>query len=375
MTRVFQLSPQLAAADAVGHQILEIASLLRAANVETFFVADTWDRRLTVPVLSPTEFVKRVRADDVAVLHLCSCGEVNRIARDLPCRVVMYYHNITPAAFYIGLEPPVASCLHQARQQLRALRGMGRAIAGSEYNQREIEQLGFDVIGVAPYVMLLDELHAGQDGTIAAEARQRFERPGQVTWLSVGRLAPNKRLDDVVRAFAYYHGHIQPASQLILVGRTDGHDRAVAEIRRAIHDNGVEDSVVLAGQLPLEALGAIFRLADVYVCLSEHEGFCIPLVEAMSFDLPVVAFNSTAIPGTLGDSGVLLHEKAPALVAETIHTLLGDPALRDGVIAQQRRRMADFAPAVAREKLRSVLSLAGLPLPIPAGSSAQGSTA
>ena len=123
------------------------------------------------------------------------------------------------------------------------------------------------------------------------------------------------------------------------------------------------DAVILPGQVTAESLGVFYELADVYVCLSEHEGFCVPLLEAMSFDVPILAFESTAVPGTLGGSGVLLHRKDPPLVAEVAHEVITNQPLRDSIVAQQRQRLADFSPAAMHRQLHLALLAAGVPLP------------
>ncbi len=363
--RVFQLVPHYAYADAVGNQITETRSLLQELGVTTNTFADNWDPRVKAQVRPTQELKEIVRADDWVILHFCICGHANDVARELPGRLVMYYHNVTPASFFRRYQPGFVGCLRHARIQLRGLVGACRSIAASEYNQLELQAVGFSVDAVAPYIMLLDRLEKGLKTAPAEEARRKFYDPSLKTWLYVGRIAPNKKVDDVIRAFDLYHREIEPNSRLLLVGNAPEKDRYVLEIKALIATLRLERSVIFPGHLPAEALGVFYELADVYICLSEHEGFCVPLIEAMSFDVPVVAFASTGMPGTLGDSGVLLHRKEPALVAEVMHEVLTNPALREGLIARQRRRVADFAPDKMRQQLHRSLIAAGIPLPAP----------
>jgi glycosyltransferase involved in cell wall biosynthesis len=304
-------------------------------------------------------------AEAWTLLHFGVCGRANDMARDLPGKFILYYHNVTPAAFYAPYNPLIVTCMRQARRQLATLVSRGRAIAASDYNQVELESMGFQVDAVAPYIMLLDRIKQGLQTPAAEAARQQFKVRDVKTWLYVGRMAPNKKIEDVIRAFGFYHANHEPASRLLLVGAAKEKDAYVAFLKGLIAELGLTKSVIFPGHLPAEALGVFYELADAYICLSEHEGFCVPLVEAMSFDVPVVAFASTGMPSTLGDSGVLLHRKEPALVAEVMHEVLTNPALRQGLIARQRRRVADFEPGKMRLQLHRSLIAAGIPLPEP----------
>ncbi len=360
--RVYQIAPHVAQADAVGNQILATHDLLERSGCETRIFADSHDAQLDALVRPTTDYLNEASPDHWLILHYCSCGHANRVARDSRGRLIFYYHNVTPARFFYGYDAVSASCCGQARWQLKEFAGRGPAIAASDYNRAELNALGFDVRAVAPYILQLDGLHANSDAPENTALRNRFAAPATRTWLYVGRIAPNKRVEDIIRAFDYYHRRIEPASRLLLVG-SRRNDRYNAEIDDLIRQCELGDAVVFPGPLRASALGVLYRLADLYISLSEHEGFCVPLVEAMSFGLPVLAFDSTAVPGTLGKSGVLLHRKDPPLVAEVAHAIVTDRPLREALVARQTARLEDFAPAAMRLKLLQALIAAGVPLP------------
>ncbi len=360
--RVYQIAPHVAPADAVGNQILATHDLLVQLGCETRIFADSHDPQLDALVRPTTDYLSQASPDHWLILHYCSCGYANRVALDSRGRLILYYHNVTPARFFYGYDAVSASCCGQARWQLKEFVGRGTAIAASDYNRGELEALGFDVRAVAPYVLQLDSLHAAPDAPENAALRARFAAPDTRTWLYVGRIAPNKRIEDVIRAFEYYHRRIEPASRLFLVGGRRN-DRYNAEIDDLVRRLELEDAVVFPGPLRAGALGVLYSLADVYVSLSEHEGFCVPLVEAMSFGVPVLAFDATAVPGTLGRSGVLLHRKDPALVAEIAHEVITNRTLREALVARQTARLEDFAPAAMRLRLEQALIAGGVPLP------------
>lgn len=358
---VFQIVPHFSYADAVGNQIIATRDLLIEQGCETQIFADNWDPRLNAVTRPTSDYLEVAGKEHWLILHYCICGYANHVARDTRGHLVTYYHNVTPARFYYGYEPLTATCCAQARAGLKQLVGRGSAIAASDYNREELRSMGFDVRAVAPYIMKIAGLRAGLATDTSADIRARFEAHDLKTWLYVGRIAPNKRIEDIVGAFAYYHRHIEPRSRLLLVG-SRREDKYNGEVVDLIQRLGVEDAVIFPGLFPSESLGVFYELADLYISLSEHEGFCVPLIEAMSFGLPILAFDSTAVPSTLAGSGVLLHRKDAPLVAEVAHEVLTNQPLREAIVAKQRQRLADFEPEAMRRQLQTALIAAGIPL-------------
>lgn len=361
---VYQIVPHFSYADAVGNQILATQDLLTSLGCETQIFADNWDPRLNSIVRPTSDYLQVGSTEHWLILHYCICGYANNVARDTSGRLVLYYHNVTPPRFYYGYEPLTATCCGQARWQLKEFAGRGSAIAASDYNREELISLGIAVQAVAPYIVKLDGLHSPVATSASDGLRAQYAAPDLRTWLYVGRIAPNKRIEDVIRSFHYYRERIEPKSRLFLVGgRREGvYDGEIVDLIARL---GLMDAVILPGQFSTESLGVFYELADVYVCLSEHEGFCVPLLEAMSFDVPILAYASTAVPATLGGSGVLLHRKDPPLVAEVAHEVITNQPLRDSIVAQQRRRLADFSPTAMQRQLHLALIAAGIPLPPP----------
>ena len=158
----------------------------------------------------------------------------------------------------------------------------------------------------------------------------------------MGRIAPNKKQEDVIRAFYYYKRNVNRKSRLILVGNYAGMEKYYYKLRNYVDELKLAD-VIFTGSIPFDEILAYYHLADLFLCMSEHEGICVPLVEAMYFDVPVLAYASSAIPSTLGGSGVLLKEKDPVLAGEMMHCILSDEALRQQILQKQRKRLQDFS--------------------------------
>jgi len=158
----------------------------------------------------------------------------------------------------------------------------------------------------------------------------------------VGRISPNKKHENIIRAFAHYKKHVNSKSRLIFVGSDKGTEK-YSECLKKYTEQLCVDDVIFVGHTDFPSLLAYYRIADIFLCMSEHEGFCVPLVEAMFFDVPIVAYNSSAIADTLSGSGVLIDETNPVLVSNVIDRIVNDAELKSAIIKGQRDRLADFS--------------------------------
>ena len=309
-----------------------------------------------------TDYGRRAPAhgDDVLVYHLALGSVVADFVGERPERLVVDYHNVTPPEFYVGWHPEAAYECHWGRAQLPRLAARASlGVAPSPYSERELREAGYARTATAPILLDVAELRGEGDGEALA-ALQADEATGGSRWLFVGRVAPNKCQHDVVKAFAAYRRAYDPDARLHLVGgpSSPSYWSAVERLAEAV---GVGGAVRLAGSVTGAELRAHYRAADVFVCLSEHEGFCLPVVEAMAHELPVVAYAAAAVPGTMGEAGLLLARKEPATVAAAVHEVLSEPSLRDRLVEAGTRRVGDFALEATRARWVEVLrSLAAL---------------
>jgi len=254
--------------------------------------------------------------------------------------LIVDYHNITPASFFEPWEARVASELADGRRQLATLAPRASlGLADSGFNQAELDALGFGPTRVAPVLVDIGALDRPPDRR--THDRLRREAGRGASWLFVGRLAPNKAQHDVIKAFAAYRRVFDPAARLRLVGAASSarYRRALEQFVRGL---GLGGAVELCGSVTPAQLVAHYRAADVFVCLSDHEGFCVPLLEAMLHRLPIVAFGATAVPETLGGAGLCLPDKDPMTVAHAVHRVVSDDQVRATMVALGTQRLADF---------------------------------
>jgi glycosyltransferase involved in cell wall biosynthesis len=344
--RVHQLLAALSYGDAIGNEALAIRRHLRAAGFESDIFAERVHPRMASEARPLWQYGSVSGKDTVCLFHFSIGSAAGRLAYHAPDRLVSIYHNITPARFFLGFHPHLAGLCHHGRRELAAFADRTElALGDSEFNRQELEAAGYRRTGVLPIVLDLSVYRRPPSPVV-----RRLYDDGRTNILFVGRVIPNKKIDDLVRVFAYYQRYVEARSRLLIVGDHRGHERYHDRLREMVRAFDL-DEVVFAGQVDDDELLACYSVADLFLCLSEHEGFCVPLVEAMAFGLPVVAYDAGAVAETLGGGGVLLRDKRPDVVAELIQSLLTDDPLRRAVLATQERAMArvrstDFGAAL-----------------------------
>jgi glycosyltransferase involved in cell wall biosynthesis len=258
----------------------------------------------------------------------------------LPGGRVLQYHNVTPASFFAPYDPGLFRLATLARRELATLVGRVEVALGvSDYNRRELEALGFSPTGVLP--LAVDPWRVAR--TAPRPALNRILDDEFVNFLFVGRIAPNKKIEDHIKLAEHYKRYVDAFYRFIFVGRYDAVPRYYSTIRALMSElRLLNERFVFTGPVPDEELAIYYQRAAVYISLSEHEGFCAPLLEAMAADVPVLAYSAAAIPETLGGAGVQFAPKDLEQAAELLGALAFDDRLRATVIAGQRRRLADF---------------------------------
>lgn len=345
---IHQVIVTAAPGDAITNAALEIRSLLRRVGPSEIFARNR-DVSLVDDVCSLQQYDDSVRRsrDNVLIFH-ASIGEplVLSFLLERPERVVLVYHNITPAEYFEPYDPVFARLLADGRDELTMLRDRALvALADSEYNARELEMLGYRDVRVSPLIIDVGALHGVEP---AALPRDLAERDGPLI-LFVGQLHPHKRPDLLVEAFHVLATYLLPGARLALVGpsRLGRYKHAIERLVAELNLTGAH----ILGPIPTEELVALYRAADMFVTMSEHEGFCVPLVEAMAFDTPAIGRARAAIPDTLGDAGLVLPPTDdPCLAAEAMRAVYEDADLARGIVERGRTRLASFEPDTARAR-------------------------
>ena len=353
-----QFNPVIAYGDAIGNDCLELQRVFWSAGVRSDLFA--WESKPEVRALTRDyhELETIARRDGLLLLHHSMGNDSVPEVASFPVRKTVIYHNITPARYFEGLNDELMRYSQVGREQLRDLAKAAEfGIADSGYNREELEEAGFSNTAVVPPLVSWDDFDRPSDPEVARELADE-----RTAILSVGQILPHKAVHDVVAAFARYRESDRTA-HLYLVGPTGLSGGYLDRVRADIQRLGLEDAITLTGSVSIEQLVAYYRGATAFLTLSEHEGFCVPLLEAMRSDLPVVANAAAAIPETLGDGGILLDTKTPEAVAEQVERVVRDQALRKDLIEKGRRRVEAFSRPHVTDQLKLALAQGGWDLP------------
>ena len=287
---------------------------------------------------------------DVLILHYALPSPLTERLLDHHGRRVLLHHNITPPEYFAGWDDELVRICRVGREQLETLPGhCDLGLADSEFNRRELEALGIPRTGVLPICLDFDRYREPDSPVL-----RRALEDGRVNVLFVGRLVPNKRPEDLIRLVSCWKRFLSRDVRLVLVGKLPRQRSYFDALQALAYEEGVAPGeVMFLGHVPHDELLACYRAARVFVSMSEHEGFGVPLVESMLMRVPVLAYSATAVPHTLGGAGVQFREKRLAEVAETAHALATDAALRAAALERQDRRALDFAPERVLGQLRS----------------------
>ena len=328
--RVHQVLATLGYGDAIGNEVLGIQRVLRGAGFESEIFAETAEPRLERLTIDYRDMVGAVTPDDVVIHHFSIGSRASRTAYALPGRMALIYHNITPPEYFLGIHKDLVKLCYHGRRELTAyIRRADLALGDSEYNRAELEALGFAPTGVLPVVPGFSHL----DVTPSPLVADRFD-DAWTNVLFVGRVIPNKKFEDVISAFHVYRTRYNPHARLLLVGAYSGFERYLMSLQGLIARLGTPD-VHFLGHVSNEELTALYDVADLFLCASEHEGFCVPLIEAFHKQVPVLAYASTAVPATMDGGGVLYDTHDPFEVARLMDAVLGDARLQEAIVASQ----------------------------------------
>ena len=349
---VNQWVPAAHRGDAIGDSARRVRGMLRAQGHTSEIYALTIDDSLRGDV-RPFESSDAARGD-ATIFHFALPSPMTDAFARVGGARILQYHNITPAAFFAPYAPELFRLAALGRRELQSLVGrVDLALGDSEFNRQELEALGFDRTGVLPIAVDTARITDAP----RRPALEKILSDGLINILFVGRIVPNKRIEDHIRLAEIYKRYVDSYYRFIFVGRYDGVPSYYAQVRSLIAEfRMLPDRFWFTGPVPDEDLGVFYRWADAYVSLSEHEGFCVPLVEAMAADVPILAYSAGAVPETLGGAGMLFAPKDLEVAAEMLGMLVYDRSLRATVLEGQRRRLVDFAPEAIEARLNRVIA-------------------
>jgi len=352
--KIVQMLPCFAYGDAIGNETVAIDNMLKEEGYETAIYAESCDEKMRASGLA-----NEIREDlsfsnnDIILFHLAISNWWNKKVLDFGAKVIYIYHNVTPAKYFSGPYNPYWIAVQKGIMDVKYLANKVKyCIADSEFNRSELISYGYNCdIRVIPLLIPFEDYKQKPSEEIV----QKYSDYEGTKILFTGRVAPNKKHEDIIAVFYEYKKHIDPKARLFLVGSYNPDDKYYKSLKQYASELDCEDDVIFTGHIRFDEILAYYTVSDCFLCLSEHEGFCVPLVEAMCFDMPVIAYDSCAVKGTLGGAGFLLDKKNPLETAFVINRILEDKVLKDTIISNQRERLKDFDYKVIKRQLLEFL--------------------
>lgn len=334
---IHQFSTSLTYGDAISDEILEIRKVLRSLGHRSEIFIRNFDPKMAGLARDFRTYREFSSPDNVVIFHFSIGSPVSKMIFRIPDRKIMIYHNITPHNFFLDYHRILTRECYKGRLEIKMFAGkVDLALGDSEFNRAELERAGYASTGVLPILLDFSRFDIPGDPIVLDMMAEK-----KTTVLFVGRMIPNKKFEDVIRTFHFYKTMFNSRARLVLAGDYRGLERYHAALRDLADRLDLSD-VHFTGHVEFPELVAYYRSADVYLSMSEHEGFGVPLLEAFHLDIPVVAFAAGAVEETMNGGGVLLRSKNFLRTAALLDEIIKSPALKGRIIKSQRLALEKY---------------------------------
>ena len=336
--RIDQLVPAFHRGDAIGDTAFHMKEFFLSQGFDSEIYCLTRDKGLEDECELFSTHGKH-DSSDITFLHYALPSPLTQAFAKLPSHRVILYHNLTPHEFFEEFSPEMTRISRLGREELTSLvPHVSMALADSEFNRQELVQIGYSKTEVFPLFVDFKKYNRPMN-----DFTYELFREDRTNVLFVGRIVPNKKIDDLIRVIFYYKKYISPLVRLVVVGKTSSLPPYYKSLIRLADEFYLKpEEICFTGHIPDDEMFSLYKASDVFLSLSEHEGFCLPFIESMVFDLPIIAYDSTAVPFTLDGSGVLIAHKKVDYIAELIDIVAHQKKLRQAIIRGQQERLERF---------------------------------
>lgn len=334
--RIIQILDTLSYGDGVGLCVFSLDELLKKSGIETKIFA--YDYPDSLNHVCETFDNKKIANDDIVLFHVGWYSELLKIFPKLPCKKWICYHNVTPSTFSpFYASDDAKTSIKTIKYILKLRKCCDHVFTVSKFNKKDLIAMGFtpNKISVCPIIVPFDDYKK----PYSKEVFDKYNKEGTKI-LFVGRMAPHKKIEDLIKTFYYYKKFFDANAQLFLVG-SFAYPQYQAQLDEFVSRLELED-VIFTGKIKFNEILSFYNMADIFLCMSEHEGLCLPLVEAMFFKLPVIAYNSSCIQETLGYNAELIYYKDFPEIARLINKLMTNEELRLTIIDNQNEQLKYF---------------------------------
>lgn len=352
MNQIHQILPNFSYGDAIGNDCIAIRNLLRKWGYDSHIYAHYVHPKLKNEYKFYTLYKDISFEKNILIYHFSIATEVSDFVIGLPDKKIMVYHNITPENFFDGINDNVKERCKKGRLELKRLAGhFNLALGVSEYNRQELESMGYHPTGILPILTNFNEFEIP---SISRMIRKYSDE--SINIIHVGRIVPNKKIEDIIKTF-YFFQKLNPHSRLFIIGTDVDMENYSSGLKNLASTLDIESKVIFTGSVTFQELVTYYRLSNLYLCMSEHEGFCVPLIESMHFGIPVIAFKAAGIPYTMGDSGMLIEKKDFPAIAALADVITKDSGLKGKIVASQKRRLENFNEQKIGESLGQYIEI------------------
>lgn len=345
---VYQVVPVFKSGDAIGNFALFIKRILDGYGISSEIYC--YENLSDLNEIHDMKDFPATCSKDVILLHMAAENEFVEIMEAYSAQKGLFYHNITPSHFFHEFDEFAERSTEKGRVQVELLKSkVDFCITVSEYNKFELQNMGYEV----PVHVVPIPFEKKDYDNIESEHVKEKLIDGKKNILFVGRIAPNKKIEDLIEAYQVYYDNYDEDVRLILLGNYNNNDKYYNYLKEKVRS---QDYIVFTGHINTEEWITYYKYADVFLCLSEHEGFCVPLVEAMAYQIPIIAYDSSAVGETLGDAGILLRDKKADVVARAIDELFKSDELANAIRKKQRQRMKKFDSKIIAENIKNIVA-------------------
>mgnify|MGYP000009416608 FL=1 len=337
--RIIQMLSTIAYGDAVSNDTIAMEKIIKEMGYDTKIYAESivppLDKKTAVSVDKLTD----VHQDDIIIFHMSTGSKLNYDVAKYNCRKIVVYHNITPPEYFRNCDERFTKICEYGLEGAKYLADkVDYCLAVSEFNKQNLIDMGYKCdIDVLPIIIPMSDYDKKPDKDVIKEYSD-----GYTNILFTGRVAPNKKHENLIAAFYYYNRLYNNKSRLILAGSYKENDPYYIRLTEYTKKLGLGEAIVFTGHIKFNQILAYYKTADVFLCMSEHEGFCVPLVEAMKFKVPIIAYDKTAIADTMGYKGMIIDNNNPVYVAGCIDRVVRDKELRQQLVNWQNERLQSF---------------------------------
>jgi len=350
---IHQFGANLSFGDAISNDMLEIQVSLMKMGYDSKIYAQYMDPRMAKHFNLFTAYQGDPK--NIILFHASIGGDVFDWVKKLVDKKILIYHNITPADYFRGYNEHLANLLAQGPNKVKEIEPhVAFAVGDSDFNRRDLVKLGFPEEKTDTLPIFVD--FQKYDKPINRSLEVQLKTDDIKNILFVGRFAPNKAHADLIKAFYIYHRYFNQKSRLILIGSHDGLETYYLRLKKLIEILELEYHVILGDQVSFDDLATYYKTADLFLSMSEHEGFLVPILECFHLGIPVLAYRAGAVPETMGQGGVIFDTKDYGQVAEAMDQILTNSNLRNGIIGKQKERLKDFSRDRIEQKLQEVIN-------------------